>query len=102
MPAQLLKGMKMTISAIQNNKTIAASKGRERSSIHVHSEKVQPVVAPFVPGKIEPRRQEIFNGKVRTVRQQLTEGRYDTKGRLDVAFDRLLDELFGEKDKPES
>jgi hypothetical protein len=91
--------MKMTVLAIQNNKTIAASKGRERSSKHVHSEKAQTTVAPFVPGKIELLCPEIFNGKVRTVRQQLTEGRYDTKGRLDIAFDRLLDELFGKEDK---
>lgn len=89
----------MTVSTIQNNKTIVTSKGRERSSKHVHSEKVQPRVAPLVPGKNEYRFQEAFSGKVRTVRQQLTEGRYDTKGRLDIAFDRLLDELFGKEDK---
>ncbi len=89
----------MTVSAMQNNKVIAASNSGERPTIHVRSEKVQLVVAPFVPGKIEPLCPEIFGGKIRTVRRQLAEGTYDTKRQLDVAFDRLLDELFGQEDK---
>lgn len=89
----------MTVSAIQKNKVIAASNCGKRPTIHVRSEKVQPVVAPFVQGKIEPLCPEIFGGKVRTVRRQLAESTYDTKRRLDVAFDRLLDELFGQEDK---
>jgi hypothetical protein len=62
--------------------------------INVNSEKVQLEVARIVPERIEPVCPEILNFKVNTVRQQLSGGAYDERRRLDIAFDRLLDELF--------
>lgn len=61
--------------------------------------KKSPAITPYrVQGETELLSPPGCEGKVLRIRQQLAEDKYDFNRRLNAAFDKLLDELFGRED----
>ena len=59
-----------------------------------------PVIIPYrVEGGTGLSSPATCEEKVLHIRQQLAEDRYDINGRLEVAFDKMLDELFGHESR---
>ena len=62
-----------------------------------------PAIIPYrVQGGTGLSSPAICEEKVVHIRQQLAENKYDFDRRLDAAFDKLLDELFGQEDATRS
>jgi hypothetical protein len=63
----------------------------------VRGKKTQPGTTHCVQIGVGSPSPEICGEKVLHLRQLLAEGKYDFDNRLNVAFDKLLDELFGQE-----
>jgi hypothetical protein len=92
----------MFVLAGQSDGTIADEKSTETTMNDVRGKKTQPGTTHGVQIGVGSPSPQICGEKVLHIRQQLAAGKYDFDKRLNVAFDKLLDELFGQESKTRS
>lgn len=86
----------MLVFANQEDKMIQGERNTETPINDVRGKKTQQGTTHDAQIGIGPLSPEICGEKVLHIRQQLTEGKYNFDKRLNIAFDKLLDELFGQ------
>jgi hypothetical protein len=92
----------MFVLAGQSDETIADEKSIETTMNDVRDKKTRPGTTHCLQIGVGSPSPEICGEKALHIRQQLAEGKYDFDERLNVAFDKLLDELFGQERKTRS
>lgn len=86
----------MLVFPKKQDELVAVEKSTETAMNDVRGKKTQPGTTHCVQTGVGPPSPEICGEKVLHIRQELAESKYDFDKRLNVAFDMLLDELFGQ------
>lgn len=89
----------MSVSAGERNKAIVASTNAARLTGGTRNREMQQKASRCAASETAIQLPRLCDGKVRSIRHQLSEDRYDINRRLEVAFDKLLDELFGHESR---
>ncbi len=84
----------MFVFTRQRDETIAVEKGTEAAMVEFRGKKVPTGTIHCLVQRITSLSSEIRKEKVRSIRQQLAEGKYDVDERLNVVSDIVFDELF--------
>ncbi len=92
----------MLVFAKKKDEMIPNERNTKIPTSDVLGKKTQPGITHGVQIGIGSPSPETCGEKVLHIRQQLAEGKYDIDKRLNVAFDNLLDELFGQESKTRS
>jgi anti-sigma28 factor (negative regulator of flagellin synthesis) len=93
-PAQYWKDLKMFALTKKRGEVNAAEKGTKTTMGDVRGKKVQPGTIHGLMKRIGSPSSEMRKEKVRGIRRQLAEGKYDIDKRLNIAFDKLFEDLI--------
>jgi hypothetical protein len=102
LPAPNLKDFRMLVFAKEEDNATMVERSIETPMDDVRGKKMQPGTIHGVQKGVGSPSPEICEEKVLHIRQQLGEGKYDFDKRLNIIFDKLLDELFGQDRKTRS
>ncbi len=93
-PAKYWKDLKMFVLTRQRGEANAVEKGTETTMGDVRGKKAQPGTHHGMPKRAALLSQEMRKENVHGIRQQLAENKYDIGKRLNIAFNKLFEDLI--------